>query len=110
MMRVSEMRGSECRPVMGRIGVASPDWDNITSSETEQTSRWCSNARALVEPMQEAKQMTTAQSVGAASRTSLDSSLGVRVGRKSVSRRSGLLLNQAAFLFFRGAFLSARAV
>jgi hypothetical protein len=33
-----------------------------------------------VEPMKEAKQMTTAQTVGAASHTSLDSSIGVRVG------------------------------
>jgi len=54
--------------------------DNITSPETEQTSRWCSNARPSVEPMKEAKQMTTAQTVGAASHTSLDSSIGVRVG------------------------------
>ena len=60
-MWVSEMGGSESRPVMGRIEVASPGWDNITSPETEQTSRWCSNARPSVEPMKEAKQMTTAQ-------------------------------------------------
>jgi hypothetical protein len=109
-MRVSEMRGSECRPVMGRIGVASPDWDNITSSETEQTSRWCSNAKALVEPMKEAKQMTTALPLVQlpALRWILPSEC--ESARKSVSRRSGLLLNQAASLFFRGAFLSARAV
>ena len=42
------------------------------SPETEQTSRWCSDARPWVEPMKEATQMTTAQAVGAASRTSLD--------------------------------------
>ena len=69
---VSEMGGSESRPAMGRIEVASPGWGNITSPETEQTSRWCSDARPWVEPMKEATQMTTAQAVGAASHTSLD--------------------------------------
>ena len=68
-VRVSELRGSECCPVIGQIQVASPRWDNITSPETELTSRWCSNSRTFVEPMSEAKQMTAAQAAGAASHT-----------------------------------------
>jgi hypothetical protein len=68
-MRVAELRGSECCPVIGQIKVASPRWDNITSPETELTSRWCSNSRTFVEPMSEAKQMTAAQAAGAASHT-----------------------------------------
>src|ERR1700737_797878 len=35
---VSELRGSECCPVIGQIEVASPRWDKITSPETELTS------------------------------------------------------------------------
>jgi|SRR6516225_1258710 hypothetical protein len=54
LMRVAEMRGSEGRPVIGRIEVASPVEDYITSPETELTSRWCSNARPFVEPIKEA--------------------------------------------------------
>src|SRR5260370_17315481 len=65
----SELRGSECCPVSGQIQVASPRWDNVTSPETELTSRWCSNSRTFVEPMSEAKQMTAAQAAGAASHT-----------------------------------------
>jgi hypothetical protein len=68
-VRVSELRGSECCPVIGQIEVASPPWDKITSPETELTSRWCSNSRTFVEPMSEAKQMTVAKAAGAASRT-----------------------------------------
>ena len=68
-VRVSELRGSECCPVIGQIQVASPRWDNITSPETELTSRWCSNSRTFEEPMSEAKQMTAAQAAGAASHT-----------------------------------------
>jgi len=68
-VRVSELRGSECRPVIGHIEVASPRWDKITSPETELTSRWCSNSITFVEPMSEAKQMTAAQADGAASHT-----------------------------------------
>jgi hypothetical protein len=68
-VRVWELRGSECCPVIGQIQVASPRWDNITSPETELTSRWCSNSRTFVEPMSEAKQMTAAQAAGAASHT-----------------------------------------
>jgi len=60
-VRVSELRGSECCPVIGQIEVALPRRDNITSPETGLTSRWCSNSRPFVEPMKEAKQMTTAQ-------------------------------------------------
>jgi hypothetical protein len=56
--------------VIGQIEVASPPWDNSTSPETEPTSRWCSNSRPFEEPRNEAKQMTTVQTVGAASHTS----------------------------------------
>ena len=59
-MRVAETGGSEGCPVIGQIEVASPQGDNITSPETELTSRWCSSSRPLEEPMKEAKQMTTA--------------------------------------------------
>jgi hypothetical protein len=69
VMRIAELRKSEGCPVTGQIEVALPFWDNITSPETEQTSRWCSNSRTFAEPMNEAKQMTTAQAVGAASHT-----------------------------------------
>jgi hypothetical protein len=68
-VRVSELRGSECCPVIGQIEVASPRWDKITFPETELTSRWCSSSRTFVEPMSEAKQMTAAQAAGAASHT-----------------------------------------
>ena len=54
VMRIAEPRKSECCPVIGQTEVESPFWDNITSPETEQTSRWCSNSRAFAEPMQEA--------------------------------------------------------
>ena len=70
-MRVTEMRGSEGCSVIGQIEVASPLCDNSTSPETEPTSRWCSNSRPLEEPRKEAKQMTTVQTVGAASHASL---------------------------------------
>jgi hypothetical protein len=46
--------------------------DNITSPETELTSCWCSSSKPLEEPMYEAKQVTTAQAVGAASHTAVD--------------------------------------
>ena len=46
-VRVSELRGSECCPVIGQIEVASPRGDKITSPETELTSCWCS-ARELL--------------------------------------------------------------
>ena len=68
-MRIAELRKSEGCPVIGQIEVALPVWDNITSPEPEPTSRWCSNSRTFAEPMNEAKQMTTAQAVGAASHT-----------------------------------------
>ena len=88
-MRVTEMGKSEGCPVIGQIEVASPPGDNITSPETELTSRWCSNSRPLEEPMNEAKQMTTAQAVGAASHTPGGFSTAVRIGSKPVSSRSG---------------------
>jgi hypothetical protein len=86
-MRVTEMGESEGCPVIGQIEVASPHGDNITSPETELTSRWCSNSRPLEEPMNEAKQMTTAQAVGAASHMAGGFSIAVRIGSKSVSSR-----------------------
>ena len=67
VMRIAELRKSECCPVIGQIEVALPLWDHITSPETEPTSRWYSNSRTFAEPMNEATQMTTAQAVGAAS-------------------------------------------
>src|ERR1700737_4541439 len=54
-MRVTEMGASEGCPVIGQTEVASPQGDNITSLETELTSRWCSSSRTLEEPMHEAK-------------------------------------------------------
>jgi hypothetical protein len=87
-MRVTEMGASEGCPVIGHIEVASPQGDNITSPETELTSRWCSSSRPLEEPMYEAKQMTTGQPVGAASHTTGGFSTAVRIGSKSVSSRS----------------------
>jgi hypothetical protein len=70
VMRIAELRKSECCPVIGQIEVALPLWNHITSPETEPTSRWYSNSRTFAEPMNEATQMTTAQAVGAASHTS----------------------------------------
>jgi hypothetical protein len=86
-MRVTEMGASEGCPVIGQIEVASPQVDNITSPETELTSYWCSSSRPLEEPMYEAKQMTTAQAVGAASHTPGGFSTAVRIGNKPVSSR-----------------------
>jgi hypothetical protein len=87
-MRVTEMGASEGCPVIGQIQVASPQGDNITSPETELTSRWCSSSRPLEEPMHEAKQMTMAQAIGAASHTAGGFSTAVRIGSKPVSSRS----------------------
>ena len=67
VMRIAELRKSECCPVIGQIEVALPLWNHITSPETEPTSRWYSNSRTFAEPMNEATQMTTAQAVGAVS-------------------------------------------
>jgi hypothetical protein len=107
-MRVTEMGASEGCPVTGQIEVASL-WDNTASPETELTSYWCSSSRPLEEPMNEAKQMTTARAVGAASHTSGGFSTAVRIGSKPVSSRPYSFLNQAASSFFKGAFLGARA-
>jgi len=83
-MRVTEMGASEGCPVIGQIEVAAPQVDNITSPETELTSYWCSSSRPLEEPMYEAKQMTTAQAVDAASHTPGGFSTAVRIGSKPV--------------------------
>jgi hypothetical protein len=69
VMRIAELRKSECCPVIGQIEVALPLGDHMTSLETEPTSRWYSNSRTFAEPINEATQMTTAQAVGAASHT-----------------------------------------
>jgi len=53
--------------------------------------------------------MTAAQAAGAGFHTMVASSTAVRVGRRSVSRRSYLTLNEAASPFFRGALSNARA-
>jgi hypothetical protein len=106
-VRVSELRESERCPVIGQTEVASPRWDNITSPETELTSRWCSNSRPFVEaPMQEAKQMTIAQAAGAASHTLVVSPLPCELAADQY--RVGcihLLVNKAASSFFTWAFL-----
>jgi hypothetical protein len=69
-MRIPELRKSDCCPVIGQIEVALPFWENITSPETKQTSRWFSNSRTFAEPINEAKQVTTTQAIGAASQSS----------------------------------------
>ena len=105
-MRVAELRGSECCPVIGQIKVESHRWDNMTSPETELTSRWCSNSRTFVEPMQEAKQMTAAQAAGAASHTLVVSPTAVRVGRRSVSSRLySSVVEYSRVLVFHGGVL-----
>jgi hypothetical protein len=86
-MRVTEMGASEGCPVIGQIEVVSPQWDNITSPETELTSYWYSSSRPLEEPMYEAKHMTTAPAVGAASHTPGGFSIAVRIGSKPASSR-----------------------
>ena len=86
-MRVTEMGESKGCLVIAQIEVASPKRDNITSPETELTSRWCSSSRPLEEPMKEAKQMTTAKAVGAASHTLGGFSTAMRIGSKPVSSR-----------------------
>jgi hypothetical protein len=86
-MRVTEMGTSESCLVIGQIEVASPHGDNITSPETELTFYWCSSSRPLEEPMKEAKQMTTAQAVGAASHTPGGFFTAARIGSKPVSSR-----------------------
>jgi hypothetical protein len=89
--------------------VASPQGDNITSPETELTSYWCSNSRPLEEPIYEAKQMTTAQAVGAASHTPGGFSAAVRIGGKPVSSRPYSFCIRPRSRFSGGAFWGARA-
>src|SRR5260370_29870703 len=94
----------------GYSAVASTLWDNITSLETELTSRWCSNSRPFVEPMQEAEQMMAAQAAGAASHTlvvlsPLPCELAADQYRVGCIH---LLLNTAASSFFMGALSNAR--
>lgn len=55
-LRVWEGGGSECLPVMGRIGIAS--LDNIIPRESEQTSTWSLITREFGELSREGKQMT----------------------------------------------------
>src|SRR5918998_4428355 len=63
--RVRDDGASEGRAVIARIGSALP-------RETELTSIWSCSTRDLDEPAQEATQMTTAQTVGAVSRNTLN--------------------------------------
>ena len=110
VMRIAELRKSECCPVIGQIEVALPLGDHITSLETEPTSRWYSNSRTFAEPINEATQMTTAQAVGAASHTSggwypLPCELAASLYRVALI----CTWNGAASSFFMGALLSARA-
>ena len=65
--RVKERGESECRPVMGWIGVELEE-SNITPRESGQTSPWSHITRELEKPIQEAKQMTEAKATGAVSR------------------------------------------
>jgi hypothetical protein len=88
VMRIAELRKSECCPVIGQIEVALPFWDNITSPETEQTSRWCSNSRTFAEAINAAKQMTTRKLLVQLHTRLVDLSIAVRVGREPVSSRS----------------------
>jgi hypothetical protein len=69
-----------------------------------------SNSRTFAEPMNEAKQMTTAQAVGAASHT-CGGFYPSPCELAANPYRVGLILywNEAASSFFMGAFLSARA-
>ena len=62
------------------------------------------NLRTFVEPMHEAKQMTTGQPVGAASHTAGGIPSAVRIGSKSVSSRSDSFCIQAASSLFMGCF------
>jgi RNA-directed DNA polymerase len=64
-LRAKENGGSEGRPVMGWIGVAS--LDNMTPRENEQTSVWSFLTRKLGKQIQEARQMTANTFAGAAS-------------------------------------------
>jgi hypothetical protein len=61
--------------------------------------------------MKEAKQMTTAQAVGAASHTVGGFSTAVRIGSKPVSSRPYSIRFESGrvLVFFMGAFLGARA-
>ena len=56
--RVEDEGGSECRPVMGRIGVE-PSGE-ITLRESGLTSLWCLRTRPSEQPARETEQMTAA--------------------------------------------------
>jgi hypothetical protein len=110
-VRVSELRGSECCPVIGQIEVALPRRDNITSPETGLTSRWCSNSRPFVEPMKEA----IANDGGALLLVQLPTrlmDLPPPCELAASQYRVGLLCccNKAASSFFKWALSNARAV
>ena len=87
-MRVTEMGASEGCPVIGQIKVlASWGQDHLAGNGADFLL--VLNSRTLEEPMNEAKQTTTGQPVGAASHTVGGFSTAVRIGSKSVSSRSG---------------------
>src|SRR5215469_18394156 len=100
-MRVAETGGSEKPPCNGADrGCVAYLRTTLPQPETEPTSRWCSNARPVVEPMQGAKQMTAGQTAGAASLTAAgqreSAASQYRVGRVC-------FLNMAVSSFFWGA-------
>jgi hypothetical protein len=72
----------------------------LPQPETEPTSRWCSNARPVVEPMKGARQMTAVQTAGAASLTAA----GQRESAASLYRVGRVcFLNMTASSFSLGA-------
>jgi hypothetical protein len=101
--------GEGC-PVIGQTEAALHFWDNITSPETELTSRWCSNSRTLEELTNEAKQMTTAQEPLVQLHT-LRGTSPSQCESAASQYRVGLIRfsNKAASSFFKGALWSARA-
>ena len=64
--RVKERGESECRPVMGWIGIALEE-SNMIPRESEQTSPWSHITKELEKPTQETMQMTEAKATGAVS-------------------------------------------
>jgi hypothetical protein len=81
-LRVTEMGAIEGCPVTGQIEVcvASLGQDHLAGNGADFL--WVLNSRTFEEPMHEAKQMTTAQAVGAASHTAGDL---CRANRQQVS-------------------------
>ena len=87
-MRVTEMGASEGCPVIGQIEVASPRGGQDHLAGNGADFLLVLSSRTLEEPMHEAKQMTMAQAMGAASHTVGGFSTAVRIGSKTISSRS----------------------